>query len=163
MQSAITNDMVYRALYENKKDELRAGLPEEEEYTFEFYERDLNGDGIDELIALKHWYGHTHGVRVWTFQNSRMKELEVLDMPNSNTDFRGKTLVNSDVGHSSGGSSLFYQLIGEKIQFVEGVSWENGFWQGLDHDLYYMIDEKQEKMREIDEAEYQAIFGRYNR
>lgn len=162
VQSTISNDVVYRALYANKKDELRASLPDEEEYTYEFYERDLNSDGIDELIALKHWYGHTHGIRVWTFQNGRINELKLADMPNSNTELRGKTLVNSDVGHSSGGSSLFYQLIGEKVQFVEGIAWESGAWHDSDHDLYYVIDENQEKIREISEAEYLAISGKYN-
>ncbi len=154
----IQNNISY--IYENKMNELQ-NLMNEPDEKCEFVIEDLNSDGIDELIAHIYVVGADF-VRVWTYQNGNIKELNVPDAPFVNSGYTKGVICFWRTGHSSHESCAFYKLNSNfEFEFVTGVTWENGAWNGLGHDTYYIDDMDLNHVKEIDKNAYEDILNNY--
>ena len=147
-------------IYENKMNELQ-NLMNEPDEKCEFVIEDLNSDGIDELIAHIYVVGADF-VRVWTYQNGNIKELNVPDAPFSRSGYEKGVICFFNIGHSSSETFLFYKLNGNsEFEFITGVTWENGAYNGLGHDTFYIDDKDLNHIQEINKNEYEDILSKY--
>lgn len=147
-------------IYENKMNELQ-NLMNDPEEKCQFVIEDLNSDGIDELIAEIYIVGG-NCVRVWTYQNGNIKELNVPETSFSRGGYAKGAVYFCSIGHSSHESYAFYKLNSNfEFEFVTGVTWENGAWNGLGHDTYYIDDMDLNHVKEIDKNAYEDILNNY--
>lgn len=147
-------------IYENKMNELQ-NLMNDPEEKCQFIIEDLNSDGIDELIAEIYVVGGNY-VRVWTYQNGNIKELNVPETPFSRGGYTKGAVYFYSTGHSSHESYAFYKLNSNfEFELATGVTWENGAWNGLGHDTYYIDDMDLNHVKEIDKSAYEYLLNNY--
>lgn len=141
-------------IYENKKNEIR-NLANDLEEEYEFFIQDLNADGIEELIAFI-GIPSTRIVKAWTCSNGKIKELNIPDSELPTIWIEKDMLCFGSIGHSSHETYQYYKLNSNyTFEFVIGVTWENGAYNGLGHDTYFIDDENMNHVEEIGKGVYE--------
>ncbi len=147
-------------IYENKKSEIQ-NLANNFGEVCEFIVQDLNADGIEELIAFI-GLPNTRTISAWTYSNGNIKELNVPDCELPAIWLEKDVLCFASVGHSSHETYHFYKLNSNyEFEFITGVTWENGAYNGLGHDTFYIDDKDLKHIQEINKNEYEDILSSY--
>ena len=134
-------------LFNNKINELKIN-----EGIENFEIRDLNKDGNKELYAFDFGYA-----RAWSYKNGSLIELA---MPEDIYKYNFLSSVK-DVfcteyeGSASFSAGKYYRLnSNNRFEFITGLSWTNGAWNGLGRDAYYITDSNGNHIKEISEEEF---------
>lgn len=147
-------------LYNEKQIEL-TNMAKDSDYELQLEIKDLNSDGINELVANLSQYGHDE-IRIWTYTDNRLMEVDVPENPYKYASFNNDILCFAHVGYSSHQYYAFYRLNSNyTFEFVTGLTWENGAYNAEGYDTYYIDDISGNHTQSISETEYDAILSRY--